>query len=835
MAGSASPLGLGLGKPVLTRKLKPYGHKDVRAGAKATARTSTRTPTQRISAPHVLSVELCLAKYGSSRTAGLSDAEAAARLATWGRNALLEKRAKSTFRLILEQFQDRLVQILLGVAVLSAVLAVFEQQGMDMMTSVSWSPEAFVEPLVILSILVINAVVGAVQGRSAESSLAALKQLQPSTAHVLREGQWRGECPASELVPGDVILLRVGDKVPADARLVELKTTTFSTDESSLTGEGLMVQKDLAVSTTDPAAIVSAKENMVFSGTVVCNGVAVAVVTGTGQGTEIGKINAGVLAAQDDAHGGSKKTPLAESLEVFGNQLSVMVACICVAVFAANVPRFGDSMFASKAEGAVHYAKIAVALGVAAIPEGLPAVVTLCLSLGTARMAKRNVIVRKLSSVETLGCASVICTDKTGTLTTNQMVVRSLVTLEGRGVVAGTEGGGMIIKERRVEGSSYAPVGAVEGLPKGCVGREACAGLRDLALTASLCNEASIEVRNGSYARTGEPTEAALKVLVEKLGTGEEGEHEHEHEHEHERAHGHGEGGAIVDPQRCSKFWETQYHKLATLEFNRDRKSMSVLCRRAATNSGGSDGSIDSAEKGNRLFVKGAAEMVLSRCTHVQTSSGEVAPLTAELRARLEAQFADMAARPLRVLALAYRQVPESEELGALVSADDAGASAALKDQGKFEAHESGLTLVALTGIKDPARPEARAAIDKCRQAGIRVMMMTGDSKETAVSIARDVGIFHAHQSEAEVAAAAFTGKEFFALPERQQMDLLRRERGNQVFCRTEPADKQRLISMLERLDEVVAMTGDGVNDAPALQQVACSSSIYHICLETLP
>jgi Ca2+-transporting ATPase len=519
MAGSASPLGLGLGKPALTSKLKLYGHQDVRAGAKATLHTSTRTPTQRISAPHVLSVELCLAKYGTSRTTGLSDAEAAARLATWGRNALLEKSAKSMFRLILEQFQDRLVQILLGVAVLSAVLAVLEQQGMggmDMMPSVSWSLGAFVEPLVILSILVINAVVGAAQGRSAESSLAALKLLQPSTAHVLRGGQWRGEYPASEVVPGDVILLRVGDKVPADARLIELKTTTFSTDESSLTGEGLMVQKDIAVSTTDPAAIVSAKENMVFSGTVVCNGVAVAVVTGTGQGTEIGKINAGVLAAQDDAHGGPKKTPLAESLEVFGNQLTVMVACICLAVFAANMPRFGDSMFASKAEGAVHYAKIAVALGVAAIPEGLPAVVTLCLSLGTIRMAKRNVIVRKLASVETLGCASVICTDKTGTLTTNQMVVSSLVTLEGRGPTAGTgtgtEEGRIEIKERHVEGSSYAPVGAVEGLTKGCVGWSGCVGMRDLALSASLCNEASIELRNGSYARTGEPTEAALKV-----------------------------------------------------------------------------------------------------------------------------------------------------------------------------------------------------------------------------------------------------------------------------------------------------------------------------------
>jgi Ca2+-transporting ATPase len=244
---------------------------------------------------------------------------------------------------------------------------------------------------------------------------------------------------------------------------------------------------------------------------------------------------------------------------------------------------------------------------------------------------------------------------------------------------------------------------------------------------------------------------------------------------------------------------------------------MSVLCRRSVTNSDGS------AEKGNRLFVKGAAEVVLSRCTHVKTSHGEVAPLTVELRAQLETQFADMAARPLRVLALAYRQVPDSEELGAVASVDDAGASAALKDHARFEAYESGLTLVGLAGIKDPARPEARAAIDKCRQAGIRVMMMTGDSKETAVSIARDVGIFQAHQSATEVAAAAFTGKEFFALPERQQMELLRREHGNKVFCRTEPADKQLLVSMLERLDEVVAMTGDGVNDAPALQQVASS------------
>jgi Ca2+-transporting ATPase len=344
---------------------------------------------------------------------------------------------------------------------------------------------------------------------------------------------------ASELVPGDVIYVRVGDKIPADARLLGLKTTTFKVDEGSLTGESVTVSKSTDAVAADVP--IQGKTNMVFSGTMVTNGAAYAVVTATGMKTEIGKIQEGVQEAKED----QEKTPLAQKLDDFGNQLTGVIGGICMAVWLVSYPKFSSPIFGGFWKGALYYAKVAVALGVAAIPEGLPAVITLCLSLGTRRMAKRNVIVRKLPSVETLGCTTVICSDKTGTLTTNQMTSVSLVTVES------SSSGKPSLKEFTVEGVSYDPKGEVVGLPSDAMRQP---GFQDLARVCSICNDAQVVYDNGKFKHLGEPTEAALKVLVEKFGVS-----------------GLRKSEDLVDVCRqCNNFWAADYKKLATLEFSRD-------------------------------------------------------------------------------------------------------------------------------------------------------------------------------------------------------------------------------------------------------------------------
>lgn len=857
---------------------------------------------------------------------GLSASTAAARLETYGPNALVQPPGKSLLRLILEQFDDRLVQILLAVAALSGVFSFFEmraagEDGEGLLRS-------FVEPLVILAILLLNASVGVWQSKSAEGSLEALKKLQPSLASVLRDGEWIDGMDASELVPGDVIAFRVGDKISADGRLVQLKTSTVSVDEGSLTGESMTVQKlpgDEGL--VEPGAPVQDQRGCVFAGTVVTSGSGLAVVTRTGMATEIGKIQEGIIGAKEGSRA-EHRTPLERKLEDFGDTLTIIIGVICLAVWVVSIPKFSDPSFDSVLEGAIYYAKVAVALGVAAIPEGLPAVITLCLSLGTRRMAKRNVIVRKLPSVETLGCTSVIATDKTGTLTTNEMTAVSLVLLERDS--ASSAGGA--VKEYPIDGFSYSPIGVVNGIAKDEeIASNPRGSVADVAAVSALCNDAKIvgrdpaaeaaaaeadggkkkkkEEASKDYARVGEPTEAALCVLAEKLG---------------------GMKSAAVEkptPKDLAAVnvdeWRSSRPRAATLEFSRDRKSMSVLCKSDGSSAGVTqeldalgpepdvedvvpsapakrrrsssssddgervpfllskvhakpdtsssapardpsmapteapvaepvdaelltDGDDSSKNWGNRLLVKGAPNLLLERCTRVKYRDGTVAPLTAELRREIEGKVSELARRPLRCLALAVKETPDleaslryyepPEEEGVTLSdsesnSDDEGTAAAdaparvhplLSDPKTYRDIESGLTLVGIVGIKDPARPEVRDSIRECTEAGIRVLMITGDARDTAVAIARDVNIFPpkpADQSESEEDLKAYEGREFFLKPESEQLELLKS--GNMVFCRAEPADKQKLVKMLQSLGEIPAMTGDGVNDAPALQQAA--------------
>jgi len=484
----------------------------------------------------------------------------------------------------------------------------------------------------------------------------------------------------------------------------------------------------------------------------VTNGACHAIVTGTGPGTEIGAINAGVQAAKAD-HG---KTPLGKQLDRFGHQLTALIGVICLVMWGVSIPRFDNPVFGSRLKGAIHYAKVAVALGVAAIPEGLPAVITLCLSLGTRRMAARNVIVRKLSSVETLGCTSVVCTDKTGTLTTNKMTVKSFITAAAltastaSGVDAAHSHGqsGITLQERAVAGVSYDPKGEIANFAPEMMSSKT---MKLFASICTMCNEAQIEYKNGAFERIGEPTEAALKVLVEKMGLPGVTK---------------SENPADLAKQ-FSDYWSSQYDVLSILEFNRDRKSMSTLVRpKSALRPAHALHKAD-----NLLFVKGACEMVVARCDRIQLEDGTVQPITDAIRAQIMKKFQALAQQPLRCLALAYKRGEELGDLNSVSTAEEASKLPVLQDPTGYAHIESDMVLVGICGIKDPARPEAAEAIKKCTEAGIRVMMITGDSKDTAVAIAKDVNIF---DKNLDTSKHAFTGREFFALPPATQLDLLR-------------------------------------------------------------
>jgi magnesium-transporting ATPase (P-type) len=542
---------------LLLHQLRGGGSEETRRELEQTS-SQQASPQNLVEDPGSLELTTLLQELHTNPSSGLTETQVHDRLRIFGKNELAKPPQRNIWSLIAEQFQDRLVQILVIVAVVSAIFSALEH------TSDQSLLKSFVEPIVIVSILALNAAVGVIQSRSAQDSLQALQEMQPTLCTPIRGGVVQANMAASDLVPGDIIQLRVGDKVPADARIVELLSSTLQVEESSLTGEAITVAKLSGKDgISDPGAPLQSQSGMVFAGTMVTAGNALAVCTSTGMETQFGKIQQGVTDAQQEL----QKTPLAIKLDEFGDQLTVIIGIICVAVWLVSIPKMSGASFANQWDGAIYYAKVAVALGVAAIPEGLPAVITLCLSLGTRRMAQRNVIVRRLPSVETLGCTSVICTDKTGTLTTNEMTVVSLVLLEGKQEVV----------EHAVEGISYSPIGTVEGVdneieydqyPKGA--------LVDVGAIAALCNDASIignddindENRSGGskiavkeriYERTGEPTEAALCVLTEKLGG---------------RINN---GGKDLPPSTLASAnvdaWRMAHPRKATLEFNRDRKS----------------------------------------------------------------------------------------------------------------------------------------------------------------------------------------------------------------------------------------------------------------------
>uniref|UniRef100_A0A3B3VSS0 Calcium-transporting ATPase n=1 Tax=Poecilia latipinna TaxID=48699 RepID=A0A3B3VSS0_9TELE len=704
---------------------------------------------------HTKSTAECLSFFGVNENVGLSPDQVKKSLEKYGFNGESPGNGdEGVWHLVRSENYVTSTRHLL---VFSWVLAWFEE-GEETVT-------AFVEPFVILLILIANAVVGVWQERNAESAIEALKEYEPEMGKVYRSDRKSVQrIKAREIVPGDIVEVSVGDKVPADIRIVSIKSTTLRVDQSILTGESVSVIKHNEP-VPDLRAVNQDKKNMLFSGTNIAAGKAIGVVAATGVSTEIGKIRDQMAATEQE------KTPLQAKLDEFGEQLSKVISLICVAVWAINIGHFNDPVHGgSWIRGAVYYFKIAVALAVAAIPEGLPAVITTCLALGTRRMAKKNAIVRSLPSVETLGCTSVICSDKTGTLTTNQMCVTKMF------VIKNVDGDHVDLDAFDISGSKYTPEGEVSqgGNKVNCSQYD---GLVELATICALCNDSSLDYNESKkiYEKVGEATETALCCLVEKMNVFNSNVKNL---------------SRIERANACCSVIKQLMKKNFTLEFSRDRKSMSVYCT-----PGKGDG-------GAKMFVKGAPEGVIERCAYVRVGTTRV-PLTNAIKDKIMAVIRDWGTGrdTLRCLALATRDSPlKPEEMN-------------LEDSTKFADYETDLTFVGCVGMLDPPRKEVTGSIELCRAAGIRVIMITGDNKGTAIAICRRIGIFG---EDEDVSGRAYTGREFDDLPISEQSEAVRRAC---CFARVEPAHKSKIVEFLQGYDDITAMTGDGVNDAPALKK----------------
>ncbi|KAH7363853.1 hypothetical protein BKA65DRAFT_489789 [Rhexocercosporidium sp. MPI-PUGE-AT-0058] len=692
--------------------------------------------------------------FSVSETQGLSESQIQASREKHGRNAIEEEPPTPIWELILEQFKDQLVIILLGSAAISFVLALLEEGG-------GWT--AFVDPAVILTILILNAVVGVSQESSAEKAIAALQEYSANEAKVIRDGKIT-RIRAEELVPGDIISIAVGDRIPADCRVLAIQSNSFNVDQAILTGESESVGKDTSP-VTDARAVKQDQINILFSGTTVVTGHATAIVVLTGSSTAIGDIHESITAQI------SEPTPLKQKLNDFGDTLAKVISVICIVVWLINIPHFNDPSHGSWAKGAIYYLKIAVSLGVAAIPEGLAVVITTCLALGTRKMAAKNAVVRSLPSVETLGSCSVICSDKTGTLTTNQMSVNKVVYINE----AGND-----LEELDVQGTTFAPQGSITS--KGSIVSNVASSSNtvfQMAEVAALCNDAQLafDAKSGTYTNVGEPTEGALRVLVEKIGTQDATQNQKR---------------ASTAAQDClhlaSSWYEARAPRLATYEFSRDRKSMSVLV---------------GSKNQQKLLVKGAPESIIDRCTHTLVgANGKKVPMTKALTDLLLREVVDYGNRGLRVIALA--------------SVEDVASNPLLKtakSTAQYSQLEQKLTLLGLVGMLDPPRPEVAGSIRKCKEAGIRVIVITGDNRNTAETICRQIGVFGEYE---DLKGKSYTGREFDNLSESEQLEAAKRA---SLFSRVEPSHKSKLVDLLQSAGEVVAMTGDGVNDAPALKK----------------
>ena len=650
--------------------------------------------------PALQTADEALSAAGVDPGTGLSSVEAASRLVSHGPNELRSRPREAAWRRFLKQFADPLVYLLFGAMVIS--LAAWFLEGAGGLP---------IDVVVILLIVLANAVIGFVQENRAADAVAALADMTAARATVLRDGKL-ATVPAADLVPGDVLVLGEGDAVAADARLIS--ASSLQVQEASLTGESEAVTK--TVTPLPELGSLGDRHNMVFKGTAVARGVGRAVVTGTGMDTEMGRIATLLDETADEP------SPLQREIAQISRTLGVLVIGIAVVVMIVVAAVNGVSSF----HEAVDILLLGVSLAVAAVPEGLPAILSLVLAIGVQAMARRNAVMKDLHSVETLGSVSVIASDKTGTLTKNEMTIREIVTPSGRVELTGT---------------GYEPVGAA--VITGDEARTRAEAERTLAAGA-LANNAQLAKVNGTWEVQGDPTEAAFLVAQHKLdGVSER-------------------IGA----------WE----RIGEVPFTSERKMMSVLGRRTT-------------DEHVRLFAKGAPDVLLERCT-AELVGDDVVPLSDERRGRIEADIERLSAEGYRTLGVARRRALE-------------------QDPATFtEDAEHDLVHLGVVAIIDPPRPEAVKAIAEAHRAGIRTVMITGDHPVTAARIAADLGI-------TEEASQALTGREIESMDEEE---LGRAVRDVDVYARVSPEHKLRIVDALQAGGQVVSMTGDGVNDAPALK-----------------
>ena len=643
------------------------------------------------------------ADLGTDLQGGLGADEAATRLERFGPNVLDPAERVPAWRKLLGQFADPLIYLLLAAAAVSVIAWVTE--GADGIPY---------EAIVIAVIVVLNGVLGFVQEARAEQAVAALQRMAAATAAVVRDGRAQ-RIPAADVVPGDLLLLHEGDAVSADARLVEVASLTVA--EASLTGESQAVAKE--VGTLDAPAALGDRLNMVFDGTAVTRGRGRAVVTATGMATEMGNI------ARLLGEAGEQRTPLQREVARIGRMLGAAVIVIAIVVMAAILM----TADLDRASDMVDVLLVGVSLAVAAVPEGLPAVLSVVLALGVQRMARRRAIVKRLSSVETLGSASVICSDKTGTLTKNEMTIQKVATASGEVDVTGD--GYRPDGELLVDGHRLADDSVLLGEVRFVIGG------------GSLANDAALDLVDGEWVVHGDPTDAAFLVAEAKI-----------------------EGLAAAREER--------FERIGEVPFTSERKLMTTL-------------EADELEGGITVVTTGAPDVLLTRCT-AERVAGETRPLTGGRREEIAATVDRLAGLALRTLAVAYRPVPEGQHAPA------------------DESVERDLTYLGLVGIIDPPRPEARAAIAEAGDAGVRTIMITGDHPATAGRIADDLGLG---------GARVLTGAELDDLDEDGFRDAVR---DVSVYARVTPAHKLRIVEALQEEGHIVAMTGDGVNDAPALK-----------------
>ena len=667
------------------------------------------------STPHIpwqtIAPDQAITMLNSDRAQGLSPNQITENRQVYGLNELIETGGRSSFDIFIDQFKNIMLVMLIAVALISAGLDI--HQAME--------SKQFIFPkdaVAIFVVVLLNGVLGYIQESGAEKALAALKNLSSSKVRVIRGGKTE-EIDSKELVPGDVMLLEAGVKVPADGRILE--AVNLQIRESALTGEAEAVIKQGNLILPEDS-VVGDRLNLVFSGTEVLQGRGTILVTEIGMRTELGKIAAAMQSVEVEP------TPLQKRMTQLGNVL-VTGSLVLVAIVIGVGTLMRPSLFKELVE-------VSLSMAVAVVPEGLPAVITVTLALGTQRMVKRNALIRKLTAVETLGSVTTICSDKTGTLTQNKMVVQAVYTDNW---------------DLRVTGEGYIPTGEFQSPDLSKIDPQAQQELQSLFMACLLCNDAVLQKENGDWAILGDPTEGALLAVAGKAGL-----------FKHDREH--------------------LFPRVSEFPFSSERKRMSVL---VADESGQV-----TPEKGVMMFVKGSPELTLERCTQIQIGD-RVQPLSEEQRTRILEKNNQLASGGLRVLGFASKAL---NKISIPTSENEA---------------EQELTWLGLIGMMDAPRPEVRDAVEKCRVAGIRVVMITGDHPLTAQAIAQDLGI-------ALPGHKILTGKELELFSDADLDNVVEEV---DVYARVSPQHKLRIVQALRRKHQVVAMTGDGVNDAPALKQ----------------